>query len=665
MEFSQPRSTAKHASMHPGSLLQYVLHITCPESRLRYSYHREDGSLYVDGSEGGAGEELLRDILAAAANLFPSASSSSVSTTTGPDHQSASSGARQKAGRSARGVVGSMLVTGVASRADLVHPKGRTVVVKEQSPDQGPAASDKTEEGGGERTMTPATESLSFSSYSRDEWFTEAFSLPCSPVATAEQALPVSSETGSTLGRRSVALTRVTDNLFEAVVDESIFLEPVSAPVAYSRLSPLSPVDRSTAYACSPLLMESSCGDQLHRYLEAFSDDECDEEAVISSLRAHYDEDDSLTAPYCENESDGMTRVMSPFGVALSQPPVVVDLTFSPTPTSASPPLSLRGVIESDHHEEARRGIVDDARVSLDDDFWHSHHTSKEDTRDESLLSRHRLTGASGRGRDETVPRSAAGAPNPVLLSKALLTEEQTLCLGQVDRKYIIVVGAGGLLMAVDQHAAHERVQLERMTDRLLAQTMAASGSGSSVYSNAGRMVTVRCGVEIRLTAANSDILQNNRTGALVKAWGFDYHFVDPFPSAQDHLRTIRTVLTRVPEVEGEALTAGDFLEYLHLLAAPGSASLPAAALQPPAVLRVLASKSCRTAIKFGDELTESACQNLLVDLSGCKMPFQCAHGRPSIVPLVVLGASVVTAQHDVYAKKKPNFKNVIDHTRR
>ncbi|CAN6633893.1 DNA mismatch repair protein Mlh3p [Trichomonascus vanleenenianus] len=59
----------------------------------------------------------------------------------------------------------------------------------------------------------------------------------------------------------------------------------------------------------------------------------------------------------------------------------------------------------------------------------------------------------------------------------------------------------------------------------------------------------------------------------------------------------------------------------------------------PKALVEVINSLSCRNAIKFGDKLSHSECQNLIRQLSYCKYPFQCAHGRPSLAPLVNLSA--------------------------
>ncbi|NXH81955.1 MLH3 protein, partial [Edolisoma coerulescens] len=50
--------------------------------------------------------------------------------------------------------------------------------------------------------------------------------------------------------------------------------------------------------------------------------------------------------------------------------------------------------------------------------------------------------------------------------------------------------------------------------------------------------------------------------------------------------------------------------------------------------LKVLASQACHGAIKFNEHLTlEESCR-LIEALSSCKLPFQCAHGRPSMLPL-------------------------------
>ncbi|XP_032477864.1 DNA mismatch repair protein Mlh3 isoform X5 [Phocoena sinus] len=70
--------------------------------------------------------------------------------------------------------------------------------------------------------------------------------------------------------------------------------------------------------------------------------------------------------------------------------------------------------------------------------------------------------------------------------------------------------------------------------------------------------------------------------------------------------------------------------EQLELLQATGGIQRTL----PLTVQKVLASQACHGAIKFNDDLSlEESCR-LIEALSWCQLPFQCAHGRPSMLPL-------------------------------
>ncbi|KAL8832261.1 MAG: hypothetical protein Q9170_004949 [Blastenia crenularia] len=58
----------------------------------------------------------------------------------------------------------------------------------------------------------------------------------------------------------------------------------------------------------------------------------------------------------------------------------------------------------------------------------------------------------------------------------------------------------------------------------------------------------------------------------------------------------------------------------------------------PQGILDMINSRACRSAVMFNDELTKGECEVLVKRLAGCRFPFQCAHGRVSMVPLVALG---------------------------
>ncbi|KAF3025639.1 DNA mismatch repair protein [Neopestalotiopsis sp. 37M] len=58
----------------------------------------------------------------------------------------------------------------------------------------------------------------------------------------------------------------------------------------------------------------------------------------------------------------------------------------------------------------------------------------------------------------------------------------------------------------------------------------------------------------------------------------------------------------------------------------------------PQGILDMINSRACRSAIMFNDTLSMGECKALLGRLAECAFPFQCAHGRPSMVPLVDMG---------------------------
>ncbi|KAK4196066.1 putative DNA mismatch repair protein MLH3 [Triangularia verruculosa] len=60
----------------------------------------------------------------------------------------------------------------------------------------------------------------------------------------------------------------------------------------------------------------------------------------------------------------------------------------------------------------------------------------------------------------------------------------------------------------------------------------------------------------------------------------------------------------------------------------------------PEGIIELINSRACRSAIMFNDVLTTEECSELVQKLASCAFPFQCAHGRPSMVPLVHLGPS-------------------------
>lgn len=48
-------------------------------------------------------------------------------------------------------------------------------------------------------------------------------------------------------------------------------------------------------------------------------------------------------------------------------------------------------------------------------------------------------------------------------------------------------------------------------------------------------------------------------------------------------------------------------------------------------------------AVKFGRKLSFDECCKYITDLSKCRLPFQCAHGRPTLYPILEICSNKVS----------------------
>ncbi|GAB4847629.1 hypothetical protein Ancab_026690 [Ancistrocladus abbreviatus] len=201
---------------------------------------------------------------------------------------------------------------------------------------------------------------------------------------------------------------------------------------------------------------------------------------------------------------------------------------------------------------------------------------------------------------------------------------ENCKVLLQVDKKFIPVVG-GGTLAVIDQHAADERIRLEELRQKVL------SGQMKSISYLEAEKELVLPETAYQLLYSYAEPIQEWGWICSIYAEGSR-----PFKKNLNLLHGQPTCvsLLAVPCILGVRLSDKDLLEYLQQLADTDGSSTT-----PPAVLRVLNFKACRGAIMFGDALLPSECSLIVDELKQTSLCFQCAHGRPTTVPLVNLDA--------------------------
>ncbi len=265
-------------------------------------------------------------------------------------------------------------------------------------------------------------------------------------------------------------------------------------------------------------------------------------------------------------------------------------------------------------------------------------------------------------------------------LSKMGLSRAQIIA--QVDRKFILVgmdvssatkdlenshSCAKQLFVLIDQHAADERIRVEE----LLASLCEAPSLGTrAIRSSLGQTSAIETTL---LQKSITFHIQAQEHRLFIKHcghfadWGilFDVNTTLSEPTAVDSATcklTVRTLPAAIAErcrIDPKLLLElmrGEIWKREELGLKPKASTSPMSSTTsltasstdhswlskipscPIAILDMLNSRSCRSAIMFNDVLTMDECNILITRLAKCVFPFQCAHGRPSMVPLMEIG---------------------------
>jgi len=265
---------------------------------------------------------------------------------------------------------------------------------------------------------------------------------------------------------------------------------------------------------------------------------------------------------------------------------------------------------------------------------------------------------------DFVKPRSSYSATYPksttkfktIKLHKDLLQQFSTVA--QWDKKFVLATfpdskstnSHARLLLLFDQHALDERLNYENYE----AQVSSTSHLVTRKLSTSDAYSSIEVGEE--------DIQFIHQSTAALNTWHFHFFTSSPSSSISSGKneftihKTFVVTLQEAPQILGETLTIHDFMEFVHFLKKQ-SHMLPISALKPPAANRILASRSCHSSVKFGDELSRNYCDDMLHRLQSTSFPFQCAHGRPSAVPLI----EYIDESRSSRCRNKPNYSNIFN----
>ena len=171
--------------------------------------------------------------------------------------------------------------------------------------------------------------------------------------------------------------------------------------------------------------------------------------------------------------------------------------------------------------------------------------------------------------------------------------------IGQLAQSYIVTEGPDGLYL-IDQHAAHERILLERMVAALQTRT-----------SLSQLLLTP---IELKLAPVELGAIEEHREH--LEHIGFDLGIEG------------RTVTVRaVPQVLIKQMNARSLQELLTELTTPEQPGHAETWEE-----HALANVACKAAIKANYFLTSSEMREMLTQLAQTRAPYSCCHGRPTTV---------------------------------
>ncbi|KAJ5081501.1 hypothetical protein NUU61_009765 [Penicillium alfredii] len=254
--------------------------------------------------------------------------------------------------------------------------------------------------------------------------------------------------------------------------------------------------------------------------------------------------------------------------------------------------------------------------------------------------------------------------------------------IAQVDRKYIVAkIGVASVnearenaaeevLVLIDQHAADERSRVEQLFEEMFLPTIP-----SQTLPRSRRVQTVQ--VEpVAFEISPTENLLFRKYSHFFSSWGICYDTDETSGSAAlVSVHTLPTLIAERCRLEPNLVidlirrevweredngvgplgskTAPEEKDIARLNFFPSDEEPPPmqntdAARHAPlwvqqiggcpqVIIDLLNSRACRSAIMFNDPLSLDDCQALVSRLARCAFPFQCAHGRPSMVPILDL----------------------------
>ncbi len=172
--------------------------------------------------------------------------------------------------------------------------------------------------------------------------------------------------------------------------------------------------------------------------------------------------------------------------------------------------------------------------------------------------------------------------------------------VGQLSQSYIVTEGEDGMYL-IDQHAAHERILLERMVAAMKARTPIAQ--------------LLLTPIDLSLAPSELEAIEDHQQQ--LTQLGFSFEMTES---------NTLSVLS-VPSILVKQMNMRSLHELLIELTAPDNLGHTETWEE-----QALANVACKAAIKANYFLTVSEMREMIEQLEQTKAPYSCCHGRPTMV---------------------------------
>ncbi|ODV84289.1 hypothetical protein CANARDRAFT_201292 [[Candida] arabinofermentans NRRL YB-2248] len=215
----------------------------------------------------------------------------------------------------------------------------------------------------------------------------------------------------------------------------------------------------------------------------------------------------------------------------------------------------------------------------------------------------------------------------------------------QIDNKFILIKlklktnpSNTPILLIMDQHACDERIKVESLYKEVILSTILNPNKHEQQDEE------FKLEKSLKFELDNEEFEQMNKYRKEFSNWGIEFNSLENnwieithLPLfVSDKLKCDSTLLRNGIRQFLNDLEDRSKIQYNQKNLETWSWMIYLSQM-PEIYKEIIKSKACRSSVMFGDVLSVEECQEMVEKLVQCKDPFRCAHGRPSVVPLVDL----------------------------